>query len=231
MKERFGITPGVFLQLLVFILIVPCLPLLISGRWGWVEAWLYAGLNILGFVLSRRVVARRNPALIAERAQFIRHADVPQWDKVLARVVGMGSGLILVVVGLDARFGWSPGVPLWLKVLAGVVLLVGYLVASAALVANPFFSAMVRLQRERGHHVIRTGVYRWLRHPGYAGGLYLYLATPLFLDAWWAFVPALLFSLALILRTALEDRWLSENLPGYREYASRVRYRLFPFVW
>ena len=96
---------------------------------------------------------------------------------------------------------------------------------------NRFFSSMVRIQTERGHQVISTGPYRWIRHPGYTGALLLYLATPIFLDSRWAFLPALFLTIVLLIRTNLEDKVLQNELEGYREYAKRVRYRLLPGVW
>jgi protein-S-isoprenylcysteine O-methyltransferase Ste14 len=90
---------------------------------------------------------------------------------------------------------------------------------------------MVRIQTERGHQVVSTGPYRWMRHPGYAGALLAYLATPFFLDSQWAILPAIFISIVLVIRTSLEDRTLQEELPGYREYAGRVHYRLLPGVW
>jgi protein-S-isoprenylcysteine O-methyltransferase Ste14 len=96
---------------------------------------------------------------------------------------------------------------------------------------NRFFSGTVRLQPERGQRVVSSGPYRWIRHPGYAGGLLVYLATPIFLDSIWACLPAILLTALLVLRTALEDRFLQDELAGYREYAGRVRYRLVPGVW
>jgi len=226
-----AISPRVFAQMLFFIVVVPFLPLLISRRWGWWEAWVYAAIGILGFVVSRALAARRHPDLLAERARFLQHADAKAWDKTLAPLLGLGGGLLPLVAGLDARFGWSLAFSLPVKIGALVVILAGYALASYALIENRFFSGMVRIQAERGHTVVAGGPYRWIRHPGYAGALWSYLATPLFLDAAWAFLPALLLALVLIVRTALEDKALQEELAGYREYARRVRYRLLPGAW
>jgi protein-S-isoprenylcysteine O-methyltransferase Ste14 len=96
---------------------------------------------------------------------------------------------------------------------------------------NRFFSAVVRIQRDREHTVVTSGPYRLIRHPGYAGALITSLAIPLLLGSLWALIPAALVVCLLILRTALEDRTLQEKLDGYREYAGRVRYRLLPGVW
>jgi len=230
-EEQKLLTPRVVLQVLLVIVVVPLLPLLISWRWNWWEAWAYAIICILGFVISRRLAARRHPDLLIERARMLRHEDAKPWDRVLAPLAGLGGALIVIVVGLDARFGWSSafGHPARLTALA--VILAGFVLGSLALIENRYFSGMVRIQTERDHRVVSTGPYRWVRHPGYAGALLTYLATPVFLNSGWAFLPAALVSAALIIRTWLEDRTLQEELEGYRDYARQVRYRLVPGIW
>lgn len=221
----------VIVPMLFFVVVIPFLPLLISWHWDWWEAWVFGVLCVLNFAASRALVARRHPDLIAERARFLRHEDAQPWDKVLAPLVGLGGGLVPLVAGLDALLGWSPAFSLPLKIAALVVILASMILADYALIENRFFSGMVRMQTERGQQVISSGPYRWVRHPGYAGALWTYLATPLWLDSAWAFVPAAFLVIVLILRTHLEDRTLQAELPGYRDYARRVRYRLFPGVW
>ena len=225
------ITPRVVIMLLVFVVIVPCLPLLISRQWDWWQAWVYAIVSILGFVISRMIVGRRNPDLLAERARYTDQPDAKSWDKILSPLVGLGGALIPLVIGLDALYGWSAPFSLPVELLGLAGILAGYALGSYALIENRFFSGMVRIQTERGHQVISTGPYRWLRHPGYAGALITYLGTPLFLDSAWGFLPVLFIAGVLVVRTRLEDRTLQDELPGYKEYAGRVRFRLLPGVW
>jgi protein-S-isoprenylcysteine O-methyltransferase Ste14 len=225
------ISPRVVLQVLFFIVVIPCLPLLISWRWDWWEAWVYAILSILGFAISRALAARRHPDLLAERARFLQHENAESWDRLLAPLVGLGGGLIPLVAGLDALFDRSPAFNLPLKILALVIILAGYALGTYALIENRFFSGMVRIQTERGHRVVSSGPYGWVRHPGYAGALLTNLATPVFLDAPWAFLPVVFLTVVLVIRTELEDRTLQNRLEGYRDYARRVRYRLLPGVW
>ncbi|MFO7743354.1 MAG: isoprenylcysteine carboxylmethyltransferase family protein [Anaerolineae bacterium] len=217
--------------MLLFIVVVPCLPLLISWRWDWREAWVYAIIAVLGFAVSRVLAARRHPDLLAERARFMRHENAEPWDRVLAPLAALGSGLLPLVAGLDARFEWSPTFSPPLKVVALAAILGGYALGSYAMIENRYSSGMVRIQADRGHHVVSSGPYRWVRHPGYAGSLLVYLTTPVFLDSAWAFVPAAFLTIAMVIRTELEDRTLREQLEGYREYARKVRYRLVPGVW
>ena len=139
--------------------------------------------------------------------------------------------MLPLVAGLDALFDWSTASGLPAKILSLAVMLAGYALGSYALIENRFFSGMVRIQADRGHHVVSSGPYRWIRHPGYAGALLAYWATPVFLDAYWAFLPVLFLTVVLVIRTELEDRTLQDELDGYREYARRVRYRLLPGAW
>ncbi len=229
--KRKAFTPRVLIQMLIFIVVVPFLPLLISWRWDWWEAWVYAIICILGFAISRVLAARRHPDILAERARFLQHEDAKSWDKLLAPLVGLGGGLIPLIAGLDALFGWSPAFSMPVKILSLVVILASYALGAYALIENRFFSGMVRIQAERGQQVVSSGPYGWVRHPGYAGALLTYLFTPLLLDSRWAFLPVVFLVIVLVIRTDLEDKTLQDELAGYREYAGRVRYRLLPGVW
>ena len=117
------------------------------------------------------------------------------------------------------------------KSISLVFILAGYGLGAYALIENPFFSGVVRLQTDRGQKVISSGPYRWIRHPGYAGGLLMYLATPVFLDSIRAFSPVMFLAIVLVIRTKLEDQFLQEKLEGYQDYSKQVNYRLLPGVW
>src|SRR3990172_4337605 len=129
-SQRKTISPGVVVQMLFFVVVIPFLPLLISRRWDWWEAWVYATIGILGFAISRALTARRHPDLLAERARFMRHENAKSWDKLLAPLVGLGGGLIPLVAGLDALYGWSPTFSLSAKFLSLAIILVGYALGS-----------------------------------------------------------------------------------------------------
>jgi protein-S-isoprenylcysteine O-methyltransferase Ste14 len=225
------ITARVIIQMLVFIVLVPFLPLLISRQWDWWQAWVYAIVSILGFIISRALAARRHPDLLAERARFLQHEDAKSWDKTLAPLVGLGGALVPIVAGIDALYAWPPSFSLAVEIIALVLILAGYALGAYALIENRFFSGMVRIQTDRDQQVVSSGPYRWVRHPGYAGALVVYIATPFFLDSAWALIPSLLLTIVLVIRTALEDRTLQDELDGYRDYARRVHYRLLPGVW
>ena len=221
----------VIVQLVIVVLVAPFLPMIISGQWDWWEAWAYAVASILSFILSRAIVNRIHPDLIRERARFMEAKDTKPWDKILAPLLGIGSILILLVAGLDRFYGWSTAYSQSVNVIALIGIVLGYGFSSWALVENRFFSGTVRIQTERGHHVVTGGPYRLIRHPGYAGGLLGYVLIPILLDSLWAFIPAGLLFAVMVARTALEDATLQAELPGYAEYAQKTRYRLIPGVW
>jgi protein-S-isoprenylcysteine O-methyltransferase Ste14 len=218
-------------QMVAIVFVAPLIPMIISGEWDWWEAWMYAAFSSLSFILSRLMMARRHPDLITERARFMEAKDTKPWDKILAPLLALGSILILAVAGLDKFYRWSSPFSLTAKILAFIGILLGYAFSSWALIENRFFAGTVRIQTERGHHVVSTGPYRIVRHPGYAGAILGYLLIPVVLDSIWSLIPAILLLIVLIIRTVLEDKTLQEELPGYREYARKTRYRLMPGIW
>ena len=230
-EKNTTLTPRLVLQLAVFIGLVPLLPMIISGRWGWWQAWVYAAVNIVGFVVSRYLASRKHPDILQERAKTFEHRDALPWDQVLSRLSALGGGLLPVAAGLDARFNWSGDLGLPFILLGLLMVIGGYILGSWALIVNRYFSGVVRIQSDRGHRVVRGGPYRWVRHPGYAGALFSYLGTPLLLESAWTLVPVGVLMIILVVRTLLEDRTLQEQLEGYRVYTREVKYRLIPGVW
>lgn len=221
-------SPKVLVQLVLVLGVLPFLPMLIPWRWGWWEAWVYAVVNILGFIVSRTMISAD---LRRERARFTEHENIEPWDLKLVKLIALGLLAVPLTVGLEARFGVLATFGLPVKLIAIALLIGGHTFGTWALVANRFFSGVVRIQEDRGHKVVDSGPYRIVRHPGYLGALVMYLGTPLLLDSVWTYLPVLLLTGVLVLRTALEDRTLQAKLPGYTEYARRTRYRLLPRVW
>jgi protein-S-isoprenylcysteine O-methyltransferase Ste14 len=199
-----------------------------AGRLDWSNAWILLGLN-LAASLASMVVLWRNPALAAERGNIKAGKS---WDKVIvAVVVLLGPVATWVTAGLDTRFHWSDGMPSAALPVGVVLGILAAALISWAMSANRFFSAVVRIQKDRGHAVVSSGPYGFVRHPGYTGIMAFTLATPLILNSRWAFVPAVVGAAASVLRTVLEDRTLHNELDGYAEYARRVKYRLVPAIW
>ncbi len=220
------------IQMIVFIAILPMVLFIAAGRWDWGMAWLYVSLMVGATVVSRVLAFQKHPDLLQERAQSMQHKDAKAWDRKL--VLGMalvGPMVMLIVAGLDMRFGWSEPVSGGLQMLAVALILIGYAFSTWAMLENRFFSGVVRIQKERGHHVIDTGPYAIVRHPGYAGNVLANLVTPLMLSSYWALIPAVLTILITAVRTKLEDETLQNELPGYSAFTKKTRFRLIPGVW
>jgi len=200
-----------------------------AGRLSWVAGWFYVGIVTLYHLVNVAYLERVNPELIEARMRMGK--GTKRWDIVWGVIFGPILLAVYVVAGLDAvRFGWSTMSPLLWPL--GLILFVsGAVLFSWSMGVNPFFEKTVRIQTERGHRVIDTGPYALVRHPGYVGFFGWCVSTPLLLSSWWAFVPAILSVVGLVVRTALEDRALLQELDGYAAYAERVRYRLMPGVW
>ena len=214
------------------LLVAVAVPFVSAGTFDWPAAWAYVAITLIITVGSRLVLLRRNPELAAERAAHAEKRDAKPWDRVLMPLVAIyGPLATLVVAGLDRRFGWRPETPPGLALIAAALLVLASAFSAHAMLTNRFFSGVVRIQHDRGHTVVTAGPYRWVRHPGYAGGVVGHMALPLLLGSFWALIPGVLTAGLTVLRTALEDRTLCAELPGYAEYARRTRYRLLPGVW
>jgi len=213
-----------------FLLILVAILFGSAGRLDWGLGWLQVGLYAVTVLGQALILIPRNPALIAERSRL--QPGSKGWDIVLASLAAIWLPIATwIVAGLDARYGWSAPLPLALIVAAVAVFLLSYGFVIWAMASNPFFAATVRIQSERGHTVATDGPYRLVRHPGYLGALVFQLATPFTLGSWWALIPSGLASLLYVVRTALEDKTLLDELDGYSDYARQVRYRLLPGVW
>lgn len=215
-----GVATVLFMLVLLF---VP------AGTLHWPEAWL---LLLLYFTMVSGVMIwmkKKAPGLLKERMS--RNKEIKSWDKILMTIYSFLLIILLVVPGLDAvRFGWS-NVPLFAKILGFIGYFPALFFGFWAMKENAYASDVVRIQEDRGHTVCTTGPYRFVRHPMYVGVILFILCFPLSLGSLYSLLPASLIIVLFIIRTSLEDKALQKELPGYKEYAQKVRYRLFPGVW
>jgi protein-S-isoprenylcysteine O-methyltransferase Ste14 len=221
-----------WIRIIVVYLSIPLVLLVCGGDFGWWQAWLFSLLFLAAGMGGRVWAERRHPGLMAERQSIANFKSAKAWDKVLAPLMALSLGFPMVIVaGLDHRYGWTPVIPLWLVVIGFILITLGYAFAAWALVVNRFFFSVVRIQRDRGHVVCESGPYRIVRHPGYTGNIPPLLGIVFALGSIWTLIPAAVALIIAVIRTVLEDRTLQEELPGYRDYAQRVRYRLIPGIY
>jgi protein-S-isoprenylcysteine O-methyltransferase Ste14 len=210
------------------VVVLAGLVFVLARRLDWTLGWIYVGLMAAGLAINLVCLLRWNPELIARRMWF--GEGTKRWDVVWSVLASPLAIAVFVVAWLEARegVGSAPGVA-WL---VGMALLApSWALIVWSMAVNPFFEKTVRIQTDRGHRVIDSGPYARVRHPGYVGFSGWLLSTPLLLGSAWAAIPAVLFLVGLVIRTALEDRMLQAELPGYSEYAARVRFRLIPGLW
>lgn len=202
----------------------------IVGRLDWWNGWAMSAAYLLWSLGSVIFILPVNPQMLAERSRPQKGSK--RWDVVMVSIMGVFVLITYVVACLDVRNGWAPPFPLYAQIAGAVTAIFGYVVLVLwAMVSNAYFTTIVRIQTDRQHTVATTGPYRFVRHPGYVGTILFHLATPFMLNSRWALIPAVLVALVFVVRTAMEDKALQEELPGYKEYAGRVRYRLLPGVW
>jgi protein-S-isoprenylcysteine O-methyltransferase Ste14 len=202
-----------------------------AGTFVWPALWVLLGFYLLatgGWMVWLR---HRDPGLLKERLTGRTRPDVKTWDKRIIRAYTVLLAVLLIVAPLDAvRFRWSR-VPILAQALALLGLLAAWGLVIAAFRVNAFLAECVRIQTERGHTVCTTGPYRIVRHPMYLAVILTILCVPVLLGSLFAFIPAGLIAALFVLRTALEDRTLQAELPGYADYAREVRWKLIPGIW
>lgn len=216
-------------QATVSVLVLLAILFVPAGTLHWTRGWIFLGVFVALVAAASAFMWRANPELFAARSRI--QEGTKSWDRILVVFLLLGIIAIPAVAALDdGRFHWSS--MSWPFVGVGYLLLVAGTVFSAwAESVNRFFELGVRIQTDRGHRVIDTGPYALIRHPGYVGALVLFAGVALSLGSWWALVAAAFAAAVLVLRTAWEDRVLQAELPGYADYARRVRSRLVPGVW
>lgn len=202
---------------------------LAAGQLAWSWAWVWLAIYTVGVAVTAVFMFTYSPQTIAERGKA---AGAKDWDKRIGGAWALAHFLFTpLVAGFDHRNGWSGGQSPAFHLAGALAFSLGFSLFSWAMVSNTFFTAVVRLQPERGQRVCRHGPYRYLRHPGYLGAIVMSLGLAILLGSLWALIPAGLAVALMVLRTVYEDRTLRVELPGYEEYAQEVRFRLLPGVW
>lgn len=198
------------------------------GRLDWSPGWFFFVFLIVVYGVSALVLWRVNPVIFRARSRF--QPGTERWDRILLALMLPAMVAEIPLATLDAgRMFWS-SVPFPIVVLGYTLLAAGIALGAWAQAVNPFFEPGVRLQRERGQHVITSGPYQFVRHPGYVSAIMVFAGLTLSLASWWALIPAAFASAILILRTSWEDALLRAELDGYADYARYTQFRLVPGI-
>jgi len=206
----------------IFIAVFTLLP---AGTLNYWQVYLYFGVLILPMLFVFRYFLKRDPKFLERRSKGMEKVKEQKLIQAINLPVFISA---FVIPGLDKRFGWSD-IPPEIIILTDLVILWGYLIIFQVFKQNSYASRIIEIDKK--HKVITTGLYSVVRHPMYLGVLIMYLPTPLALGSYWGLIPMALLPVALVLRIKNEEKVLAENLEGYREYCTRTRYRLIPYVW
>lgn len=223
-------TPRLVVRSIIWAVVLFILPFAGAGTFAWPEGWAYILVQFASWTAMTLWLRKHNPELLRVRAELWKRAEKP-WDKVIVTFLIAGFLVLMTLPGVDAvRYQWSH-VPLFVEIIGFNGILISNVIMFWVVVTNPYSSAAVEVQKERGHRVITTGPYGYVRHPMYVGAILMAVATPLALGSLITFIPVLFVIGVVVLRTYLEDRTLHEELDGYAAYAEIVKYRLIPGIW
>jgi len=202
-----------------------------AGTLNWPQAWVYLAFTAALSFAGGFWLARHDPDLLNERLGALIQREQKTWDKLfMVAMLALWTGW-LILIGLDAgRYRWSH-IPLALQGMGFVLLCLGSYLVWLTLKANSYAAPVVKIQKERGHRVVTTGPYAYVRHPMYAGALLFIAGAPLLLGSWWGLAAGVGLVLVIAMRAVLEEQTLMAELAGYADYAARVRYRLVPHLW
>jgi len=230
--ENNKISIGKILFTFLYILIFPALLLFLSGDWFWTEGIIFSIWFLILCYTTIIYLYRKDPALLNERYKKPGSGNQKGWDTYV--VMGLVIGFIswIIIMPLDAhRYNWSSMNSLWLKICGGIALLLSFFFFLRSYIDNTFLSPLVRIQSDRKHQVISTGVYGFVRHPMYLAGSLLFIGTPMLLGSLYGLAIGVLVIVLLAFRIIGEEKMLLNELEGYDTYKFKVKYRLIPFIW
>jgi protein-S-isoprenylcysteine O-methyltransferase Ste14 len=199
-----------------------------AGTFDYWQAWLFMAVFVTTSGAITVDLAIRDPKLLERRMHVGPRAEKEPAQKIIVLLAMLGFIAMLVVSALDHRFGWS-SVPASVSVLADGLIALAFLFVFFVFRENSFSASTIQIAE--GQTVISTGPYALVRHPMYAGALVMLLALPVALGSWWGLLVVVLKLPVLIWRLLDEERFLRQNLAGYAQYQTKVRYRLLPLIW
>jgi protein-S-isoprenylcysteine O-methyltransferase Ste14 len=217
-----------FVGLVILVLVMAAAIFVAAGTVHYWQGWVFLACYFGASIVITLYLARRDPALLARRMRGGPWAEKEPTQRVIMSIASAGFVALLVVPGLDHRFGWSH-MPAALAVAGVLLMLLGWLGIFRVFQENSFTSSTIELAADQ--RVISTGPYAVIRHPMYTAALLMFLGIPISLGSWWGVLVVVALLPPMIWRLLDEERFLSRNLPGYVAYQEVVRYRLVPHIW
>ena len=196
-----------------------------AGTWKYWQAWMYIGALVFPMFFVLAYFMKHDPELLERRMKM---REERQEQRKILKFSVLGFVLAYLLPGFDIRYGWS-NIPAWVSIAAAVMMFLSYALVFRTMQVNSFLSRVIEVAENQ--KVIDTDVYGIVRHPMYVGMVVLYVISPIVLGSWWAVIPALVIIPVIVARILDEEIALETDLPGYKEYKQKVKYRLLPFIW
>jgi protein-S-isoprenylcysteine O-methyltransferase Ste14 len=236
MGEQNKISPAKSLRQLVisvvFLLVISSLLFFIAGDWHWMEGWIFTAIYIAGSLWIVVYLYFADPALLNERFKAGAQKGQSTFDRIILMMIVVAYTTWYVLMPLDAkRFHLSPEFPFWIKTAGAVFTALMFVIFFFTFKENSFAAPVVKIQEERGQKVISSGVYGIVRHPLYAGGIFLFLGAPMLLGSLWGLIPGVALIVILAVRSISEEETLKQGLAGYDDYLKKVRWRFIPYIF
>ena len=224
-QERKSLIRKILIRFSFLPLVLALLIFLPAGTFNYWQVYVYCGILVVPIIFVLFYFLKNDPKFLERRTKAKEKEKQQIHIAILSTLIFLAG---FIIPGLDHRFGWS-SVPMNIVLLADLIILLGYLIIFFVFKQNSYASRIIEVDEEQ--KVISTGLYSIVRHPMYVGVLIMYIPTPLALGSYWGLIPFALLPLSLALRILNEEKVLSENLPGYKEYCQKTRYRLIPYIW
>ena len=224
-QERKSLIRKILIRFSFLPLVLALLIFLPAGTFNYWQVYVYCGILVVPIIFVLFYFLKNDPKFLERRTKAKEKEKQQIHIAILSTLIFLAG---FIIPGLDHRFGWS-SVPMNIVLLADLIILLGYLIIFFVFKQNSYASRIIEVDEEQ--KVISTGLYSIVRHPMYVGVLIMYIPTPLALGSYWGLLPFALLPLSLALRILNEEKVLSENLPGYKEYCEKTRYRLIPYIW
>jgi len=204
-----------------------------AGIWHWWEAWIVTVIWTISGVIMTNYLMHNDPELLVERLKLMPfQKEQKSWDKIIMLIFSIAAIALYIIPGFDVvRYGWSEPLPLWMKFIAILIHFPCFVILGWVMRENTYLFQVVKIDKQRDHHVITTGPYALVRHPMYTVTIVLLFAMPVPLGSKFALILSAFLAVLLVVRTCLEDRTLYAELKGYPEYTKQTPYRLIPGIW
>ncbi len=224
-QEMKSLIKKIIIRFSLFPIVLGLFILVPAGTINYWQVYVYIAVLVVPMIFVLFYFLQNDPIFLERRTRAKEKEKVQIIIQIVFTFILLSG---FVIPGFDKRFGWSD-IPIYIVIVADIVILFGYLIIFFVFKQNSYASRVVEV--EKSQKVISTGLYGFVRHPMYIGVIIMFIPTPVALGSYWGLIPMVTIPLAIVFRILNEEKVLCKDLPGYKEYCQKTRYRLIPFIW